>query len=62
MRDAWHPLLQQLSEMGMERLRHRWSQAQAQIERNGITYNPYEEDGLVSRPWALDAIPMVLAE
>ena len=61
-RQAWQPLLQRLSEMGMERLRSRWNQAQAQIERNGITYNPYEEDGLVSRPWALDAIPMVLAE
>lgn len=61
-RQAWKPLLQQLSEMGIDRLRNRWNQAQAQIERNGITYNPYEDDGLVSRPWALDAIPMVLAE
>jgi uncharacterized circularly permuted ATP-grasp superfamily protein len=55
-------LLQRLEEMGDATLRQRWLQAQAQIDRDGVTYNPHDDDGIVSRPWMLDAIPMVLAE
>ena len=61
-RPAWKALASQLDEMGDVRIRERWTQAQAQIERNGITFNPYEDEGMVARPWTLDAIPMVVTE
>ena len=59
-RPEWQSLVDQLETMGEADLRHRWQQAQAQIERDGVTFNPHDGDGLVSRPWVLDAIPMVL--
>ncbi|MEQ9410446.1 MAG: circularly permuted type 2 ATP-grasp protein [Fuerstiella sp.] len=61
-RAEWKKLLEQLEMLGEGQLRKRWQQAQAQIDRDGVTYNPHDDDGLVSRPWTLDAIPMVLAE
>lgn len=47
--------------MGEQNLRKRWEHAQTQIQRDGVTFNPHG-DGQDSRPWMLDAIPMVLAE
>ena len=61
-RPEWKSLLQHLDVMGEDQLRKRWAQAQAQIERDGVTFNPHDDDGLVSRPWTLDAIPMVLGD
>lgn len=61
-RSPWKMLLSELEQMGDGELRKRWQQAQAQIERDGITFNPHDETGLVSRPWILDAIPMVFSD
>lgn len=61
-RPEWKALVDQLEGMGEADLRKRWLQAQAQIERDGVTFNPHDDDGLVSRPWTLDAIPMVLSD
>ncbi len=61
-RREWNSLLSHLEAMGDHDLRKRWQQAQAQIERDGITFNPHDDDGQVSRPWTLDAIPMVLSD
>ena len=61
-RAEWSALVEQLDVMGETELRKRWNVATAQIERNGVTFNPHDDEGLVSRPWMLDAIPMVLAE
>jgi uncharacterized circularly permuted ATP-grasp superfamily protein/uncharacterized alpha-E superfamily protein len=61
-RSTWQGLLDRLEKMGGTVLRERWHQAQAQVDRDGVTFNPYDDDGVVSRPWMLDAIPMILAE
>lgn len=61
-RPDWQTLLHGLESMGSDQLRRRWQQGQAQIDRDGITYNPHDDDGIVARPWMLDAIPMILAE
>jgi len=61
-RPTWKGLLDRLEKMGGVVLRERWHQAQSQIDRDGVTFNPHDDDGVVSRPWMLDAIPMVLAE
>lgn len=60
-RPQWKALIEQLDGMGQADLLHRWQQAQTQIERDGVTFNPHD-DGAGSRPWMLDAIPMVLAK
>jgi uncharacterized circularly permuted ATP-grasp superfamily protein/uncharacterized alpha-E superfamily protein len=61
-RPEWKVLVDRLDAMGEADLRNRWQQAQTQIERDGVTFNPHENEGQGSRPWMLDAIPMVLAE
>lgn len=60
-RAEWTSLIARLDAMGLPDLRQRWLQAQSQIERDGVTFNPHDE-GVGSRPWMLDAIPMVLAQ
>ncbi|MFY9252466.1 MAG: circularly permuted type 2 ATP-grasp protein [Fuerstiella sp.] len=60
-RPEWKSLLSRLEALGDGPLRKRWLQAQAQIERDGVTFNPHDDDGVVSRPWTLDAIPMVFS-
>ena len=61
-RPAWSSLVQELELMGETELRKRWGQAQIQIKRDGVTFNPHDDDGQGSRPWMLDAIPMVISE
>ncbi|MEZ6129214.1 MAG: circularly permuted type 2 ATP-grasp protein [Planctomycetaceae bacterium] len=61
-RAEWKTMVDRLDAMGEAELRTRWLQAQAQIERDGVTFNPHDDDGQVSRPWTLDAIPMVLSD
>lgn len=60
-RPEWKLLFKQLQGLGEDSLRKRWQQAQAQIERDGVTFNPHDDETQVSRPWLLDAIPMVLS-
>ncbi len=61
-RPEWNAAIAHIESMGEADLRKRWQQAQAHIQRDGITFNPHDKDGLVSRPWTLDAIPMVLSD
>lgn len=60
-RPAWSELVTHLNQMGNGELHNRWQQAQTQIQRDGVTFNPHvgSED---SRPWMLDAVPMVLGK
>jgi uncharacterized circularly permuted ATP-grasp superfamily protein/uncharacterized alpha-E superfamily protein len=59
-RPHWRVLLAELEQLGDAQLQRRWEQALQQIAADGVTYNPYEVEA-VSRPWTLDAIPLVLA-
>lgn len=61
-RPAWQRFIHGLNELGADHLERRWDQAQRQIMRDGFTFNPYESDGGTSRPWVLDAIPLLLVE
>lgn len=60
-RPEWVSMLDRMEQMGSVQLNKRWQQAQVQVDRDGVTYNPHD-DGFDSRPWRLDAIPMVLSE
>lgn len=53
-------LVEQLEATGSSELNRRWNQAQRSIREDGITFNVYDESGFASRPWELDAVPMVL--
>ncbi|WP_437228032.1 circularly permuted type 2 ATP-grasp protein [Planctomicrobium sp. SH661] len=61
-RPNWGPFIQGLEEMGAADLQRRLDQAQRQITRDGFTFNPYESDAAGSRPWVLDAIPLLMQE
>src|SRR5690606_14331310 len=62
LRPAWQSFMQGLDARGASELQRRWEQAQRQIRHDGFSFNPYDEGGEVSRPWVLDAIPLLLAE
>ncbi len=62
LRPHWQALIEHLSELGPAELQRRWEQAQRQLRDYGVTYNPQDETGEASRPWELDAVPLLLAE
>lgn len=62
LRPHWKTLVEGLEELGRSELDRRWKQGLSQIQRDGITFNPYDIESGNSRPWMLDPIPMVIAE
>jgi uncharacterized circularly permuted ATP-grasp superfamily protein/uncharacterized alpha-E superfamily protein len=61
-RPHWRPFLAELESLGRPELLRRWEQARRQIANDGITFNPYDTAGEVSRPWSFDALPILLHE
>ncbi|WP_437206134.1 circularly permuted type 2 ATP-grasp protein [Planctomicrobium sp. SH664] len=61
-REPWRAFIQGLDELGPADLQRRWELAQRQVTRDGFTFNPYEQDVGSSRPWVLDAMPLLLRE
>ena len=62
LRPHWQALMDHLDELGAAELQRRWEQAQRQLRDYGVTYNPQDETGEASRPWELDAVPLLLAQ
>jgi uncharacterized circularly permuted ATP-grasp superfamily protein/uncharacterized alpha-E superfamily protein len=62
LRPHWKSFVEQLERIGSDELDRRWLRAQRQIDNDGVTFHPQGESGGVSRPWLLDAIPMVVTE
>ena len=62
LRPQWRTLAENLQALGSRELSRRWEQAQRQIISHGVTYNPYDNSGSGVRPWALDAVPLVVEE
>jgi len=61
-RPHWQFLVQHLDVLGPQELQRRWEQAQRQLRELGVTYNPADDTGESSRPWELDAVPLVLPQ
>ena len=61
LRAGWQPLIRHLGELTPADLQQRSSQAQRQIEKDGVVFNPHDAEG-GSRPWRLDPIPLVIAQ
>jgi uncharacterized circularly permuted ATP-grasp superfamily protein/uncharacterized alpha-E superfamily protein len=59
-RPAWQPLLQSLGEIDRAALADRWEQARRVIRENGVTYNVHGDPAGMSRPWELDALPLLV--
>jgi uncharacterized circularly permuted ATP-grasp superfamily protein/uncharacterized alpha-E superfamily protein len=62
LRAHWKTLVEGLESLGRVELDRRWKQGLAQIQRDGVTFNPFDAENGSSRPWMLDPIPMVVAE
>ncbi|MBX3422115.1 MAG: circularly permuted type 2 ATP-grasp protein [Pirellulaceae bacterium] len=62
LRGHWKTLIVELESLGRGELDRRWRQGLDQIQRDGVTFNPYDAESGSSRPWALDPIPMVFDE
>src|SRR5436190_13913654 len=60
LRPAWRPLIQALSEIDRAALADRWEQARRVIRENGVTYNVHGDPAGMSRPWELDALPLLV--
>ncbi|MCA9050197.1 MAG: circularly permuted type 2 ATP-grasp protein [Planctomycetaceae bacterium] len=61
-RPGWTELISQLDDMGLDELTQRRLQAGNQISRDGVIFNPHDAEGVRSRPWLLDAVPLMLTE
>jgi uncharacterized circularly permuted ATP-grasp superfamily protein len=59
-REHWDEFARQFEALGQGDIKRRMEQAQRLIRENGITYNAYGEQD-TSRPWHLDAVPLLLA-
>src|SRR5690242_5055570 len=60
LRPHWRPLFDTLNDSTPEQMRSRQAFVGERIRENGITYNVYADPQGTDRPWALDALPLVL--
>jgi uncharacterized circularly permuted ATP-grasp superfamily protein/uncharacterized alpha-E superfamily protein len=56
----WEYLARALGGLGELELERRGQEARRLLRENGVTYNFYEDNDSVERPWALDPIPVLL--
>ena len=61
-RPEWQAFSQELERIGAHELQRRWEQAQRQIRNDGVTFHPQGAANESSRPWTLDAIPLLVTE
>lgn len=60
LRPAWSTFAASEAELSGPALAHAQQRVTRQITENGVTYNVYATEPGASRPWALDALPLVL--
>ncbi|TWT40800.1 circularly permuted type 2 ATP-grasp protein [Botrimarina hoheduenensis] len=61
-RAPWLALLEQVERLGGAEVERRWTQSQRLIRENGIAYNAFGDADARPRPWALDPVPLLIAE
>jgi uncharacterized circularly permuted ATP-grasp superfamily protein/uncharacterized alpha-E superfamily protein len=59
-RPHWQPFVDLIDQLGANELVRRWEQASRLIRENGMTYNAYGDPDHVTRPWNLDALPLLI--
>ena len=60
-REHWSLFMRGLESLGADELARRWTRAERRIRENGVTYNVYNDPLGASRPWKLDAIPLLIS-
>jgi uncharacterized circularly permuted ATP-grasp superfamily protein len=60
-RAHWAPLMDMLARAEPARMRDRIATSEREIRDSGLTYNMYADPKGAERPWALDALPMIIA-
>src|SRR5262245_55669712 len=60
-RPAGQPFARSLREIDRVALAGRWEQARRVIRENGVTYNVHGDPAGMSRPWELDALPLLIS-
>lgn len=61
-RPPWESCVDAFEGLGAAELQSRWEQGEREIAKNGISYNPHDQEQGLSRPWAFDPIPLTLDE
>ncbi|WP_418262122.1 circularly permuted type 2 ATP-grasp protein [Flavobacterium faecale] len=56
----WETLFQTLEAVGMEEIAIRNKEIVRKLKENGVTYNVYDSENELVRPWKLDPIPFVI--
>ena len=56
----WQSLFDTLESVGMEELELRNQEIINKLKENGVTYNVYESNNGINRPWKLDPIPFLI--
>ncbi|ADB17514.1 protein of unknown function DUF404 [Pirellula staleyi DSM 6068] len=59
-RPHWQQFASSLSEITAPELLERWEQARRVIRENGVTYNVHGDPAGMTRPWELDALPLLV--
>ncbi|QDU30089.1 hypothetical protein ETAA8_52080 [Anatilimnocola aggregata] len=60
LRQQWQKFMPLLGQLGSTEIARRWEQSRRVIRENGVTYNVHGDPAGLSRPWELDAIPLLL--
>jgi len=60
-RAHYNALYELLAARNAAQLRDLFNVVDQQIHDNGVTYNVYDDTGGVTRPWALDPLPLILS-
>ena len=60
LRAHWEYLAGAIGALGDAELERRNHELRRLLRENGVTYNFYEENDTVERPWSLDPIPVLL--
>ena len=59
-RAHWRTLLDSLAHEAPDVMRKRTESVQRQVRENGVTYNVYNDEKGIQRPWDLNVLPMIL--
>ena len=62
LRPHWLTFVRHLDRIGTTELQRRWDQAQRQMSAEGLTFRPQDLGEGKSRPWVLDAVPLLMKD
>jgi uncharacterized circularly permuted ATP-grasp superfamily protein/uncharacterized alpha-E superfamily protein len=61
-RDHWKRLLTNANQLDGDELKNRSQELLKLLQENGVTYNVYNDDSGLNRPWLLDTFPVIISK